>query len=242
MIYFHPLFIILSFISVLTATFRNIIIFTSIILIHELGHFFVAKLLGWKVDKIVIYPYGGCTKFVDSLNKPIFSEFLVLIFGPIFQIIFYLIMSRYLGNFDLLLFKKYNLFILLFNLLPIYPLDGGRLINLLISKKVPYLKSLTLTIIISFIVFFIAIFLYRSYVYMFIMLFLLVKVIDEFKKRKFYYNKFIVERYLYNYKFSNTVVIDNMSNFYRDKNHIIKFGKWYKNEKEVLNEYFLKRL
>lgn len=240
MISFHPLFVVLCFVSALTSTFRNLIIFTSIILIHEFGHYLVAKLLGWKVDKIVIYPYGGCTKFIDSLNKPILSEFLVLIFGPIFQIVFYFIISRYLGKVDLLLFKKYNLFILLFNLLPIYPLDGGRLINLFISRKNPYLKSLTLTIIISFIMFFVALFLYRSYVYMFIMFFLLVKLIDELKKRKFYYNKFIVERYLYDYKFNSTVIIDNMSDFYRDKSHIIKFGKWYKNEKEVLNEYFKK--
>ena len=50
---------------VLTGHFSNLFVFTSLILIHEVGHFFMAVFLRYKVEKIIIYPYGGLTK-IDS--------------------------------------------------------------------------------------------------------------------------------------------------------------------------------
>ena len=110
----------MSLASALTGTFKNLIFFTIIILVHELGHFTIGILLKWKVDKIVIYPYGGCTKFNDSLNKSLLSEFLILIAGPIFQGLFYFFISKYLSYSNYILFKKYNGIILFFNLFPLF--------------------------------------------------------------------------------------------------------------------------
>ena len=222
----------------LTGTFKNIITFTIIIFVHELGHFLTAVALGWKVDKIVIYPYGGCTKFSDCLNKSIISEFIILVMGPLTQICFYFFVSKYLNTYDLLLFQRYNFAIFFFNLLPIYPLDGGRFINLLFNKMFPYFKSLTLSIYFSLIVFFIVLLIYKTPTYYLILFFLLTKVYDEFKNRKFYYNKFLLERYLYKFNFKNTKIINNVNCFFRDKKHIIKDKNNYYKESDYLKKYF----
>ena len=41
----------------------------TIVIIHELGHFIMAKHFKWNFDKIAIYPFGGCTKFNEKINR-----------------------------------------------------------------------------------------------------------------------------------------------------------------------------
>ena len=228
----------MSLVSALTGTFKNLIFFTIIILVHELGHFTIGILLKWKVDKIIIYPYGGCTKFSESLNKSLLSEFLILIAGPIFQILFYFLISKYLSYSDYILFKKYNGIILFFNLLPIYPLDGGKLFNIFLSIFIPFLTSFCLSIYFSLFVFLCALLIYKTPTYYLILFFLLVKVYDEFKNRNIYYNKFLLERYLYDFKFKDTKIINNVNMFFKGKKHIIRKDNGYSYEKEYLASYF----
>ena len=122
-------------VAVSTASFIPCIIISTLIIIHELGHFLTAKLMKVEVDKIYIYPLGGITKFNLELNSPQIVELIILIFGPIFQIIAYLLLSNILIDYKELI-KMYHYQILFFNLLPIYPLDGGKLLNI-ISPSFP---------------------------------------------------------------------------------------------------------
>ena len=62
---------------VLTGHFLNLIIFTSLILVHELGHYTVAKLNHFSVTNIIIYPYGGMTKLNHIINRDINEELLI---------------------------------------------------------------------------------------------------------------------------------------------------------------------
>ena len=78
-------------IGLASGLFKNVIMFTSIIFIHELGHFLMAKYFKWNIDKIYFYPYGGYTKFNDYLNRPLYQELLIMLAGPLFQIIYYFI-------------------------------------------------------------------------------------------------------------------------------------------------------
>ena len=66
----HPLTYLLIFISLLSGKFKIIISFLLLIVFHELGHFLMAKVFNWKIDKIYIYPLGGITRFNDKINKP----------------------------------------------------------------------------------------------------------------------------------------------------------------------------
>ena len=90
-IYIHPLTILLSIVVALTGMYKDFLIIFLIIIIHEFGHLLMALLFKWNIDKISIYPYGGCVKFNEKINRPLKEELLILISGPFFQILFFII-------------------------------------------------------------------------------------------------------------------------------------------------------
>ena len=140
----------MAIVAILTASFIPFIIISSLIVFHELGHFLIAILFKIDVDKIYIYPFGGISKFNIPLNYSIFKELIILISGPIFQEIMkcllLIIMPRYHQYIII-----YHYGILIFNLLPIYPLDGGKFVQLILSIFIPYKRSLNIAIKISYI-------------------------------------------------------------------------------------------
>ena len=117
-----------------------------LIIIHELGHALTGKILGFKFDKIIIYPYGGITKFNTLENHSLNKEMIVILMGPLMQFLGYLIINYY---FHYEYIKLYNYSILIFNLLPILSLDGGLFVNLILNKFFSYRKSFYISFIIS---------------------------------------------------------------------------------------------
>ena len=153
-IQFHRTFLIMALGFCLTGHYLNLIVFTSLILIHELGHYITAKINNFQVEKIIIYPYGGMTKLKNKINQDINKELLVATNGIIWQYIFYLFIillhtKGIIRNYTYNLYTLYNNQIIFFNLLPVYPLDGSKIINLLLEKFFSYNLSNKITIIIS---------------------------------------------------------------------------------------------
>ena len=222
--------------------------FFLLILIHELGHFTSALFLKWNVDKIYFYPYGGYTKFNEDINKPLKEELIILLAGPIAQIIFYYLALSHFSIQDQNVFTAYHCSILIFNLLPIYPLDGGRLLNILLSFYFSYKTSYISTMIISYLVAimlllssFFTTYNFSFNLYLMISL-IIVKLTEEYKKRKYYYNKFKLERYMKDYHFNKLKIITNIDKMMRDKRHLIKDKKKYITEKQMLiKKYNYKR-
>lgn len=236
-------FLILMFIVFLTGLFKEFSIIFSLIIIHELGHFLVAKLFKWKIDKIKIYPYGGCVLFNESLNKPIYQEFLILVSGPLFQMIGYLFFTYLFTNGfifykDYLAIKSYNYTLLTFNLLPIYPLDGGKIFNLICNFFVSYKKGNKIVIFISYLISIMVLILNKNYNQILMIILLLIEITKYLKNQNFLYNRFLLERYLNNYKFKKCKIIKNYKKMFRDKRHIIKTDDRYLTEKEYLNKLF----
>ena len=153
---FHYTYIIMALGLVLTGHFINLIVFTSLIIIHELGHYITSIIFKYKVDKIIIYPYGGVTKLNTIINTNITKDLLVAVSGIIFQtlyfiIIFFLYKNNIIREYTYNLFLLYHKSMLIFNLLPILPLDGGKILNLILSKIISFNLSNKLTIYISLI-------------------------------------------------------------------------------------------
>ena len=196
-----------------------------------------------EVDKIYIYPFGGISKFHLSLNESLLKEFIILIMGPLVQFVFsFLLLKLDFFNSYQRLIMVYNYTILTFNLLPIYPLDGGKLLNIVLSFHVSFQKSLNVTFLISyFTIFFIASYFlihYFSINVIVIISFLWYKLKKEEGCKNYLFDKFLLERYLNQYQFKRRKKVENINDFMRGRNHLVRRGARYYTEKEILYKKF----
>lgn len=108
--------------------------------IHELGHLFMGLILGMKPEKIEIMPFGLSISFKinpNEYNKKIkkgnifeIKKIIVAFAGPLTNFLI-IIIANYL-QIDMLkslMIIYTNFLLMIFNLLPIYPLDGGRILK-----------------------------------------------------------------------------------------------------------------
>lgn len=234
------LFILLYFIC---GFIKNIMIIYLIVIIHELGHFFIAKLCNYKINKVTIYPFGGITETETLINSPLKKDFFVFNGGFIFQLaLFFLILVFYknnlISNSFYNLFIKYNKFIFLFNLIPIIPLDGYLILNNLLNNVLSYYKSLQISFVISIISLCLFLYFYKeNYV---IIGFLVYNSIIYLKNIKIFYKRFILERYLYDLTFDKIKYFNeiNLHKLTRDCFCYFKNDNSYTSEKKLLNKKF----
>ena len=200
----------------------------------------MATILGVKVKKIIIYPLGGLSKFQMDYNIHPVKEFFILISGPIFQFIAFFLLKRIFPESDRVI-SIYHYNILFFNLLPIVPLDGGKLFNILIESVLPYHFSKRIMILISYIIVLILIIKNPLSINIIItIIWLILLIAKEQKKIEVIYEKFLLERFLKNYRFKRIKVITKEKNFYRNKKHIIKQENTTMFEKDYLNKKYKK--
>lgn len=216
-----------------------------IVIIHELGHVFFIKLFNYKIINITIYPFGGITKVAKDINTPVTKELLIACGGIIFQILLlFLVRFIPLDFYTKTYFDKYNLSIMLFNLLPIIPLDGSIIFQSLLNKFFSFKISYHLSFLISCIG--IVLYLVSNYWfalnnYLIVSLFV-VKTYYAYKNYNYIFNKFLLERYLnkYEYKYISTkegnldILKLDTYQYFKEKSKIIK-------EEDKLRERFDKQ-
>ena len=110
---FHYTYIIIALGFILTGYFSNLLVFTSIIVFHELGHYIIARINNLNPKKIIIYPFGGITKLDHLINTKINKELAVAISGVIFQTIYFIIITILYKNniireYIYIIFKNYH--------------------------------------------------------------------------------------------------------------------------------------
>lgn len=246
---FHYTYLLMALGFVLGGYYLNLIVFTSLILIHEMGHYIMARVNGFDVLKIVIYPYGGMTKINSLINEDINKELLVATSGIIFQYLFYIVIGilyskGLIREYTYNLYTLYNSQIIFFNMLPIYPLDGAKVVNLVLQKYLYYNLSNMLIILISLIILIMLVVLniYEyNYSNLIIYMILISYLYKFYKRRKYLYNKFLLERYLYSIKYPKIGIINNIYKMYKNKSHLINIGNTYKKESEVISNLFSKK-
>lgn len=139
--------------ALLSGLFKQTIVILFIMIIHEIGHIILIYYFKYQINQIEIYPYGFIMKINKPINIPIHQDILISINGIVFQIILGLIINiTYKNSTYLAIFNIYNSFIMILNILPIYPLDGYQLINHILNYIFPYYYSLKISSIISLIV------------------------------------------------------------------------------------------
>ncbi len=118
----------------------TVILFFVSMLLHELAHSYVAKKFDYKVRKIKLFIFGGITEMDEP--KKATEEFFISVVGPISSLLiaffFYAISKWFDKNAYVFAVAHYlyliNLILGVFNLLPGFPLDGGRVLRAIIWK------------------------------------------------------------------------------------------------------------
>lgn len=112
------------------------------LLLHESGHLVAARLLGVSIAEVEITPLGGVMTVENPESLSGGKQFLLACAGPLFSLIGCLLapalFSSGVASFSFCCsFAKANLLLLLFNLLPVLPLDGGHMLRAILRRFFP---------------------------------------------------------------------------------------------------------
>jgi stage IV sporulation protein FB len=150
---------------------QSMTILFAIILLHEFGHCFAARWMGGDADEILMTPLGGLALAMAPRNW--WGTFVTVAGGPLVNVLICLVcgLGIYFLSHDVLLtpgsighhfhnvahgwFQLYNYlywifvvsyFLLIFNLIPVYPLDGGQMLQSLLWSKMGHYRSMLLAV------------------------------------------------------------------------------------------------
>lgn len=130
------------------------------VLLHELGHVFAARRYGVKTPDITLWPFGGIANLERIPEKPS-QELVVAIAGPAVNVVIALVLLAILGftlgsgdlkaedlakiedprTSMLIKLAGANIFLVLFNLIPAFPMDGGRVLRALLAMNMGFARA-----------------------------------------------------------------------------------------------------
>ena len=138
----------------LTWSAVTILAFFTCVVLHELGHSLTAMRYGVHVRRILLMPIGGMAEF-DQIPRLPSQELLITIAGPAVNFAIAALLwtvvdfhggmdseSASISLTDLgRTLLRWNLAMGLFNLIPAFPMDGGRILRALLALRLPYLRA-----------------------------------------------------------------------------------------------------
>jgi len=125
------------------------------VLLHELGHVFAAKRYGVNTPDITLWPFGGIANLDRIPEKPS-EELVVAIAGPLVNVVIAVVLVLFLGatadpaalikieDPQVAMAAKLagaNIFLVLFNMIPAFPMDGGRVLRALLAIKLGFARA-----------------------------------------------------------------------------------------------------
>lgn len=201
----HPTTWVVTGISVITAHFQELLMLFIVILVHEMGHACAAAYYKWRIKSITILPFGGMLETEEYGNRNLKEDFTVIVFGPLQHLWLFLVayIAFSSGVIDQNVFTTFvyvNSTVCLFNLLPVWPLDGGKLLFLLLSLRVSFLNShrlvLQCSIGVGIILFLLSLIMGGfSLNIVIIFAFILFSIAMEWKQKHYVFMRFLLERH-----------------------------------------------
>ncbi len=138
-----------------------ILLFVCVTL-HELGHSIVAKHFGIPVREIILFPLGGVSNITKNPDKPL-HELFISIAGPLVNVLIAAVLVLVVGRIDrvnlldghgllqqlqspdlqgmLVWLLAANVTLVAFNMIPAYPLDGGRVFHAILAMFLGYRRA-----------------------------------------------------------------------------------------------------
>lgn len=154
--------IVVFFVFFIFGQIQNALISFLVVFLHEMTHAAVAKLLGYQIERIKMFALGGVVVIKEKASASLFHEILIALSGPAANFLMtfaafclFDIQEVHYSPWEFLIYS--NLAIGIFNLLPIIPLDGGRIVREIFTYFIGIKKSIkilgALSIFISSILF-----------------------------------------------------------------------------------------
>lgn len=134
----------------------TLLVFFTCVVLHEFGHSFTAMRFGVGVRRILLMPIGGMAEF-DSIPREPSRELLITAAGPAVNFVIAAVVGLLVGmppgwpfgehefaadarGFAQLV-VHWNLLMGIFNLVPVFPMDGGRIFRAVLAARLPYLRA-----------------------------------------------------------------------------------------------------
>ena len=128
------------------------------VLLHEFGHALAARRFGIRTADITLWPIGGVARLERLPEKPL-QELVVALAGPAVNVVIALVLALAIGlggvwfrdpgaDADALQLWNLptslliaNIVLVAFNLVPAFPMDGGRVLRALLATRLPYARA-----------------------------------------------------------------------------------------------------
>ena len=223
----HYITYLIVLITLLCGYFNYFFIISLILIIHDLGHIIILKKFKIKIYDINIFPFGSIinTKINYNLNSNILL--LISIAGIIMQLFLYLILYflfslNFISTLSYNIFLTYNKLIIIFNIIPIIPLDGSKILLSVLERILSYKKALIISSILSLISIIIFIYFNEKTINLIIIcIFLLSKTYEEILNHNYIFNRFLLERYLITNQNKKIKNITSIKNIYKNNYNFI---------------------
>lgn len=161
----HPTFIFLIFYLLFSRNLSGFLCFFLVLTSHEFGHYWVAKRMGYSLSDFYLTPFGACLNYKEKVFES-HDEMLIAMAGPCANFALSIICVCLWWIFPTFYTISYNfvfqsIMLGLLNLLPCYPLDGGRLVvgatsqNIERKKVIKFIKILNYVFSAIFLTFFV---------------------------------------------------------------------------------------
>ena len=139
--FLYPLF----FLAGLTGQISSLLFAFISVLLHETAHLVTAFSFGYRTFWIELFPFGGVARMEASLfNDPV-AEAVTALAGPLQSILLAFFLRAFAAFLHIPALTgalvRINFALGLFNLLPLFPLDGGRILRSFLARKLGYKKA-----------------------------------------------------------------------------------------------------
>jgi len=136
-------------------TLAFVVLLFLCVLLHEFGHIFTARAFGVTTPYVTLLPIGGVAQLERIPEEP-WEEFLIAIAGPLVNVVITVVLVYMAGahlepstatvvdNTSISLVDRLavvNLFLALFNLIPAFPMDGGRVLRAALASRFGYVRA-----------------------------------------------------------------------------------------------------
>ena len=142
----HPLFAAALLLAAACDQLPEMSLSFAAVLYHELMHVLAATLLGYPVTALELLPFGSSARIEGLYEQSPQAEFLIALAGPASNVLMVMALTTlesYLGMHfpgqDR--FIRSNLLLAVFNLLPLWPMDGGRVLRSLLAGHMSLAKA-----------------------------------------------------------------------------------------------------